>query len=407
MQEYQWLFIDFDSYFASVEQHLNPLFRGKPLAVVPVMAETTSCIAASYEAKAYGVKTGMRVAEARRLCPEIAFVEATHRVYVQYHELFHRAIEDLIPVTQTLSIDEVACKLSQGYQDAWHVENLMTSLHRHLAEKVSPWITCSIGAGPNKFLAKLASKYDKPNGSYMVNRSGRLGFLRDHKLSDLHGIGRNMEARLRKSGIYTVAQLCQCSEETLRKVWGSVHGAWMWNGLQGNAISEARTHVSSIGHSNMLAPDLRRPSKAYQVIQRLLQKAILRLRDKGYVASRVQVSMRYMNGARWGQEARFDETNQSHIFRYVLRELWGLRPHPQEELRKVSVNFSRLRKQDNYTLHLFSQRDDKREVVDQAVDEIVRKYGKSAAYYGSAHGGHKAVQMRIAFTHIPDLDLEE
>ena len=407
MSYLQWLFIDFDSYFASVEQHLDPALRGRPVGVVPTMAETTSCIAASYEAKAYGVKTGTRVSEARQMCPGIQFVEADHQVYVQYHERFHRAIEEFIPITQTLSIDEVSCRLPENWTDRWHVENLMERIRQHIAQKISPWITCSMGAGPNKFLAKLASKYNKPNGAHVVMEADRLEFLRAHQLTDLNGVGKNMEARLRRSGIYTVAQLCQCSEATLRRIWGSVHGVRMWHALRGNDLPDIRTNTSSIGHSNVLAPELRIPEHAHKVLHRLLQKAVLRLRAKSFVTARLQLSLRYEEGMRWAQEARFDETSQSHVLRHVLNELWLLRPYQQQLIRKVSINFVGLRAEGNYTMNLFNQPDEKREALDSAVDQLVNRFGKSAAYYGGAHGAQQTVQMKIAFNHIPDVALEE
>ncbi len=406
-KEFKWLFIDFDSYFASVEQHLNPDLRGVPVAVVATMAETGTCIAASYEAKAYGVKTGTRVGEARQLCPGIQIVESSHKVYIHYHELFHEAIEQVIPITQTLSIDEVSCRLPANMHELWRVENLIEVIRENLAQKVSPWITCSMGVGANKFLAKLASKYKKPNGAHIIRLEQLEEFLYEHELRDLHGVGRNMEARLRKSGIYSVVQLVQCSESTLRQVWGSVHGSRMWHALRGHDLAESVTHTTSIGHSNVLAPELRIPIRAHQVLHRLLQKAVLRLRNKEYVTARLQLSLRYSNGQRWGQEARFDETNQSHVLRHVLNELWERRPYQQEPLKKVGVNFIGVRGNDNYTLNLFAQADPKREALDNAVDQIVNKFGKEAAYFGGAHGAQKAVSLRIAFGHIPDIVLEE
>lgn len=407
MSPLQWLFIDFDSYFASVEQHLHPHLRGKPLGVVPTMAETTSCIAASYEAKAFGIRTGTRVSEARLLCPDIEFIEAEHKVYVEYHESFHRAIEEHIPITQTLSIDEVSCHLPKNWREPYYVENLIHGIKETMKEKVSPWITCSMGAAPNKFLAKLASKYHKPNGHCVLLQEEIPGFLREHKLSDLNGVGRAMEARLKKSGIYTVAQLYQCSEETLRKIWGSVHGNRMWQNLRGGEPPDIPTHTSSIGHSHVLAPEKRAPYKAVTVLHRLLQKALLRLRAKGYVTSDVLLSLRYDNGLRWGAEARLEETSQHSILSQATQGLWEQRPKPQEPIRKISVTFTRLREQENYTLNLFTQPDLKREAVDKALDSIVRKFGKQAAYYGSAHGALSAAPMRIAFNHIPNTILEE
>src|SRR6201987_5719811 len=107
----RWLFLDLNSYFASVEQELRPELRGRPIAVVPVMADTTCAIAASYEAKAFGVRTGTQVGEAKRLCPGIELVEARHELYVEYHNRIVEAVEPVVPVASGMSIDEMACRL--------------------------------------------------------------------------------------------------------------------------------------------------------------------------------------------------------------------------------------------------------------------------------------------------------
>src|ERR1700727_3252543 len=107
----RWLFLDLNSYFASVEQELRPELRGRPLAVVPVVADTTCCIAASYEAKRYGVRTGTQVGEAKALCPGIILVEARHELYVDYHHRVVEAVESCLPATSVMSIDEMACHL--------------------------------------------------------------------------------------------------------------------------------------------------------------------------------------------------------------------------------------------------------------------------------------------------------
>src|SRR5580698_2495270 len=106
-----WLFVDLNSYFASVEQEVRPDLRGRPVGVVPMMADTTVCIAASYEAKAFGVKTGTMVGDAKRICAEIVVVEARHELYVDYHHRVVEAVESCLPVTAVLSIDEMACRL--------------------------------------------------------------------------------------------------------------------------------------------------------------------------------------------------------------------------------------------------------------------------------------------------------
>jgi DNA polymerase-4 len=107
----RWLYVDFNSYFASVEQQLRPELRGQPIAVVPVETDSTCAIAASYEAKAFGVKTGTPIYEAKRLCPGLTCVLARHERYVEFHHRLIEEIERHIPVTAVCSIDEVASRL--------------------------------------------------------------------------------------------------------------------------------------------------------------------------------------------------------------------------------------------------------------------------------------------------------
>src|ERR1700677_4154308 len=107
----RWLYIDFNSYFASVEQQLRPELRGKPIAIVAVDTDSTSAIAASYEAKAFGIKTGTPIHEAKKLCPDIKIVVARHEHYVDFHHQIQEEVENHIPITMVCSIDEVASRL--------------------------------------------------------------------------------------------------------------------------------------------------------------------------------------------------------------------------------------------------------------------------------------------------------
>ena len=110
----RWLYVDFNSYFASVEQQMNPALRGKPVAVVPVETDSTCAIAASYEAKAYGVKTGTPIYEARKMCPGLICVLGRHQHYVAYHDRLVKEVDRHIQVTAVCSIDEMACRLMKN-----------------------------------------------------------------------------------------------------------------------------------------------------------------------------------------------------------------------------------------------------------------------------------------------------
>ena len=148
-----WLFVDMNSYFASVEQDARPELRGLPVGVVPMMADTTCCIAASYEAKACGVKTGTVVAEAKRLCPGIVLVEARHEVYVQYHHRIVEAVESCLPVSAVLSIDEMACRLMGRERPLLAAMELGRRVKARIKQQVGPMIRSSVGLATNRYLA--------------------------------------------------------------------------------------------------------------------------------------------------------------------------------------------------------------------------------------------------------------
>jgi DNA polymerase IV len=142
---------------------LDPALRGKPVGVAPVMAESSCCIAASYEAKAFGVKTGTRISDARLLCPGIVIVEAKPPEYIRYHHQIIAAVEDCIHVEAVLSIDEMWAWLPYNLREPETVEAIGRRIKDTVARDVSPVIKVSVGAGPNRYLAKTASKIKKPD----------------------------------------------------------------------------------------------------------------------------------------------------------------------------------------------------------------------------------------------------
>src|ERR1043166_4547716 len=164
----RWLFVDLNSYFASVEQELRPELRKKPVAVIPMKADTTCCISASYEAKKFGVKTGTMGGEAKKLCPGIKLVEARHEEYVKYHEKIVEAVESILPVTSVMSIDEMACRLTGRDLKLENAIALGKEVKKKIL-KVGSQLFSSVGLGPNRLISKLASDMQKPDGLTVVD----------------------------------------------------------------------------------------------------------------------------------------------------------------------------------------------------------------------------------------------
>src|SRR5258708_6540014 len=155
--EVNWLFLDLNSYFASVEQEVRPELRNRPVAVVPSLVDTTCCIAASYEAKWRGVKTGTMVKEAKELCPDIVFVEGRHELYTEYHHKIIAAVETCIPVTAVRSVDEMVCKLIGRERSLLAAMDLGMRIKDAIRKQVGSTLRCSIGLAPNQYLAKVAT----------------------------------------------------------------------------------------------------------------------------------------------------------------------------------------------------------------------------------------------------------
>ena len=191
-----WLFVDLNSYFASCEQEARPELRGRPVGVVPMMADTTCCIAASYEAKAFGVRTGTIVADAKRLCPDIVLVEARHELYTEFHHRIVEAVESCVPVTAVCSIDEMACRLIGRERPLLAAIDLGMRVKATIRERVGTMLRSSVGLATNRYLAKIASDMEKPDGLVALPLDLLPEALHQLTLRDLPGIGARTEKRL-------------------------------------------------------------------------------------------------------------------------------------------------------------------------------------------------------------------
>ena len=418
------LFVDFNSYFASVEQYDDARLLGRPVGVVPVLAASTCCIAASYEAKAFGVKTGTMVHEARRLCPDIVLIQARPARYIELHHQLMAAIEDCIHHEQPPSIDEVPCKLIGRERQRENAEAIARRIKLTLIERgFSPAIRCSIGIAPNAFLAKTASDMQKPDGLTVIEHAALPHALHRLELRDLCGIGASMERRLHDAGIVSVAQLCAASPRRLRAAWGSIDGERYATLLRGVDMPDKPTRRGSVGHSHVLGPELRSLPGARSVLFKLLAKAAMRLRKLECLAGGMRVRVRFV-----GREQRFerdlafapidDTSNLLHLLGAALApwqparrgnrssiDAWLDPAHPPLS---VAVTLTALQQRQSTTPSLF---DDNRSAsaLSGVLDDINRRYGNNKVYFGSMQAAlaADAAPMRIPFGQIPETTLEE
>ena len=388
---------------------MRPELRGKPVGVVPMLADSTCLIAASYEAKKFGVKTLTNVGEAKKLIPDIQLVVARHEIYINFHHQAVKAVDEIAPVRQVLSIDEMVCDLPAGYKTVERAMELANDIKRNLATKVGEYLKVSIGLAPNTFLAKLASNMQKPDGLVVLQSYDVPAKIEHLPLRALNGIGKNMEARLNHYGIHTIAQLYAQTSDQLRTVWGGVGGDRFYQKLRGVEIHVEENDMGSIGHSHVLPPVLRNKDDAYAVLDRLTQKAAMRLRKVDYFTSRLALKVKFLNAPSWEIETRLMQTQDTLSLLHAVGAMW--KKFPQRRYGKnatplqVAITLLELAPAGHHTASLFDTGNEKKQ-LNSAIDAVTLKYGKRAAYFGGAHRAIDHGKMAIAFNHIPDVDTE-
>jgi DNA polymerase-4 len=421
------LFLDLNAYFASVEQQHNPELRGRPVAVAPVLADAGCCVAASYEAKAMGVKTGMRCGEARRLCPDITIVKTRHRAYIEVHHKIIEAVETCLPVEQVMSIDEMACRLSRHDQTAESARALGEKVKLAIATRVGECLRCSVGIAPNRFLAKVATDMQKPDGLVLLTLADLPHALYKLRLQDLAGIGPRMAKRLESCGINSVRELCSRSEIDLEQAWGGVVGRYWYRWLRGEETASRPTRRRSIGHQHVLGPESRNTQDAWAICVRLLHKAASRMRSLDYFAQKLSLSLKFTDesgrlgrGTGWGAQP---ESAQERVSRYWsdyenleggkqdimtlterLGKLWARRRSGTPAF--VGVTLHDMLPVASVTAPLFPQ-DRRREELSRLIDELDEKHGPLTVYTAAMHEARTKAVGGIAFRHVPDLELPD
>ena len=362
MSQYRRLFVDFDSFYASVEQQDNPSYRNKPVIVVPCISDYTCAIAVSYQAKKLGVKTGTRVKRAKEIIPDIIVLQARPKRYVEVHNHIVEILGLHFNQIQVLSIDEMACVIDE--EDDFDCEMISAHLKLDFQDKIGEFITCSIGVARNVFLSKVASNMNKPNGFTYLGFDGEEK-LKKLNLTDLPGIADRMEARLNQSKIKSIDDLFSIDEMKLKKAWGSVIGARWWHMIRGSLQCDYGTLNNeipkSIGHAHVLPPNKRDDAGSFEVFESLLYRAIDRLHKYNICARRLTIYLSCRNSAtkrRKTYKLSSPITTPSSDFTYwtyVALDIWN--SLPELELTSipllVGVRFTRTIKTTDKNLQLF------------------------------------------------------
>ena len=423
---FAFLHIDLNSFFASVEQQLHPEYRNKPTGVVPTMADTTSLIAASYEAKALGIKTGTRVSEAKRICPDIILVNGDHAVYAEYSHKIVAAVERVCPVAHTPSIDEMVCQLLGRERNPPAARKISLAIKQAIKDVVGETLRCSIGMAPNRYLAKIASDMQKPDGLIGLLPSQLPNSIAHLVLRDLPGIGARTEIRLNAKGIRTMPDLLALDRPAMHALFDSVWGDRMYHWLRGNDTGDDGAPVpselqKSLGHSHVLAPEHRSPEGSWAVAHKLLHKAAMRLRMEKFFTGSLSVTIKYalnrdqaanlqktkqhytgIQNIGWGMEARFRPCQDTLSLLEALQGCWKQSPTGPEHQKPffVGITLRNLIPEADMQTSLFEEPGNRNQ-LSATMDKLNLKYGHTTLHFAGMLPARDSAPTRIAFTQIP------
>lgn len=421
----EYLYLDFDGFFASVEQQAKPALRGKPVGVIPFDTTDHTCvIACSKEAKKRGVKNVMPIREAKKLCPQLILVPQSPDLYRRAHNTLVNEIAAVLPIEAIKSIDELTCRFDQREQA--NPIQVARAIKSRISTHVGPHITCSIGIAANRQLAKIACKMDKPNGITLWHPDNMPGPLLNVPFDDIPGIGTSMQRRLYRAGIFTTSALLATSPKQMRHLWRNVTGERLWYALHGYAIKAEPSERRMFGHSRVLPPENRSLAGAKASARLLLVKAARRMRREEFYATKLWLhfSLRLysQSGASYkttqsytkprsigrSGDISFPAIKDDQACLEALNRLWDhmIKSFPANcRVLRVGVALYDLNKATARQLDLFNDDDKIRQKWEQAttaIDFLNNKYGQTIVSIGPwkpPQGGYAG--GKISYTRVP------
>ncbi|OGK52844.1 hypothetical protein A2970_02215 [Candidatus Roizmanbacteria bacterium RIFCSPLOWO2_01_FULL_44_13] len=391
--------IDLNSCFAEVVQQANIQLRGKPMVVAAYPSPGGCILSPSIEAKKLGIKTGMRVGDAKKICPAVIVRESDPEMIRDVSGKFMRICHDYSPDVAPKSIDELVINFAE--LDDYHKKSLVeigAEIKKRFLQEIGDWIFCNVGIATNRFLAKLASSLHKPDGLDVINHKNLKNVYSSVGLVDLHGINVKYEARLNAVGIFSPLDFLQAPDNFLRKqVFKSIVGHYWYLRLRGWEVDDFKSERKSFGQEYSLGEKTDEAEKLTALIMMLTEKMGRRLRDSDQTASGIHLGLLYDDWTFWHRGRKFNESL------YTTQELFKkimilFREQPAKKVvRKMAVSCFSLMPVADQTLSLFEDNAEKKRKISAAVDKINDRYGEYVVTPALMIKSKKTILDRIAF----------
>ncbi len=370
--------IDMDAFFTSIEQRDHPEFKGKPVIVGadPQNGYGRGVVAAaSYEARSYGVRSAMPISEAFRKCPNGIFLKPDGKRYVEASRQFMSIISDYTPVFEPVSLDEAFLDMTGCVRLLGSPADVGMQIKNKIACNLH--LTASLGIGPNKLIAKIASDLDKPDGFLFIHENDAAAFLKPLSVNKIWGIGKKTESELKKWGIHTIGDLQSCSKQLLINRFGK-NGGELWCSARGIDLSEVISmhKTKSISNEYTFARDNAIPEEHKKILSGLAEKIAFRLRAKKMAAKTIFLKLRYEDFSTFIRNYSLPEPgDDTQLIKNAVLMLYSKWYEPRRAVRLLGAGVTRLISASRTQISLFH--DHKSEKLDITLDNLKNKYGSN------------------------------
>jgi len=381
------LHVDMDAFYASVEQLDHPELKGLPVIVGadPRNGAGRGVVAAcSYEARKFGVHSALPISQAWRRCPQGTYVRPRLARYQEVSREIMAVFRDYTDLVEPLSIDEAFLDVTGSTTLLGSAEDIARQIKEQIQRETG--LSASVGVATNKFLAKIASDLDKPDGMVVVPDDGVEAFLRHLPISKLWGVGPKTEAKLGKLGIGTIGELAAITQSTLARTLGS-SGTHLWelaHGRDDRAVTP-NWEPKSISNETTFARDTQSREQLVATLRRLSDKVAARLRKQNYRTRTISLKLRYSSFATYSRQKSLPEpTDDGDMIFEQVRTLFETFPL-DESIRLIGVGTSNLmaKNQEPAQLRLFSSQQQDRDKLSRALDEIHERFGDDSLHRAS------------------------
>ena len=398
--------IDLNSCFATIEQQAFPHLRGKPVVVAAYDSPNGCVIAPSIEAKRVGIKVGMRVRDAKLLYKDVIVRTPDPPKYRAVHMQFKKIFQDYSPNVTPKSIDEAVIDFegTPALRNRSLIDIGM-EIKKRLRDEIGEWISCNVGIGTNRFLAKTAASLHKPDGLDIITFKNLEKVYSCLSLLDICGINTRYEARLNAAGIYSPMDFYRAKQITLQKqVFKSIVGYYWYLRLRGWEIDAVDFKRKSYGQSYALKYFTSDPAELSRLLMKLTEKMGRRLRKSGHFATGIHIALLYQDNTFWHMGKTFDNELYTTPDLFLKAQLILNRQPAGKKVTHLAVSCFNLYPSGKDQLNLFDLNEVKRKNVSDAMDKINDKYGEYTITPALMMGMEEKIIDRVAFGGVKDLE---